>query len=307
MSQHDMVIANAPGATVRADINAALAALVGQNNGASAPSTTYPFMFWFDTANSLLKMRDAADSAWVTVASLSGTTWIPYRSGSALGTAAVESVAAGGSGDLLRADGSAASLTGLLAQTIASQAEAEAGTENTKRMTPLRVAQAIAALASGGMKVGGSLTLTSGTGGTITDFGGVSDPDRIEIDVRDLDPSGSDHLYITIGDSGGEETTGYDTRSIGLASGGGTQINDTSAFEVRLGSGASLHGQVIMKRLTGNVWGFAFNGHDGANNVIAYGFKELSGTIDRVVFGWSGSNTFSGANGAAYLSAGDYA
>lgn len=83
MSQNDMVIANADGATVRADLSAALQALVGQNSGATAPSTTYPFMFWFDTANSLLKIRNSADSAWVTVASLSGTTWKPYHNGSA--------------------------------------------------------------------------------------------------------------------------------------------------------------------------------------------------------------------------------
>ena len=76
---------------------------------------------------------------------------------------------------------------------------------------------------------------------------------------------------------------------------------------MRLGAGASLHGHIVMKRLTGNLWGFSFIGQDGANNVFAYGFKELSGTIDRVVFGWSGSDTFTGANGAAYLSAGDYA
>ncbi|MBL9187929.1 MAG: hypothetical protein JNK23_10650 [Opitutaceae bacterium] len=41
---------------------------------------------------------------------------------------------------------------------LASQAEAEAGTDNTKDMTPLRVAQAIAALAPGG---GGGGTVTS--------------------------------------------------------------------------------------------------------------------------------------------------
>jgi hypothetical protein len=42
--------------------------------------------------------------------------------------------------------------------TIASQAEAEAGTENTKLVTPLRVAQAITALAPGGGGGGGGLT-----------------------------------------------------------------------------------------------------------------------------------------------------
>ena len=42
-----------------------------------------------------------------------------------------------------------AAANGSAAPTIATQAEAEAGTENTKMMTPLRVAQAIAALGGG--------------------------------------------------------------------------------------------------------------------------------------------------------------
>lgn len=45
--------------------------------------------------------------------------------------------------------------------TICSQAEAEAGTENTKGMTPLRTAQAIAALAPGGGGGGVAFSVTS--------------------------------------------------------------------------------------------------------------------------------------------------
>lgn len=66
MSQHDYNIANGGGAAVRADINAALLAILSMNSGATAPTTTKPYMMWFDTANSLLKMRNAADTAWVT-------------------------------------------------------------------------------------------------------------------------------------------------------------------------------------------------------------------------------------------------
>jgi hypothetical protein len=65
MTQHDMVIANADGATVRADINAALLALAGVSSGTSAPSTTYAYMFWADTTNGLLKQRNAANSGWL--------------------------------------------------------------------------------------------------------------------------------------------------------------------------------------------------------------------------------------------------
>lgn len=64
MSQHDYVIANAPGATVRADINAVLQAIATLNAGATAPATTFPNMLWYDTANGILWKRTNADDAW---------------------------------------------------------------------------------------------------------------------------------------------------------------------------------------------------------------------------------------------------
>lgn len=76
MSQHDYNIANAPGATVRADINALAEALASANAGNSAPSVTFPFMSWADTTNGLLKIRNPANSGWITIASISGSTYL---------------------------------------------------------------------------------------------------------------------------------------------------------------------------------------------------------------------------------------
>ena len=45
MSQNDLVIANAAGAAVRADINSALKAIAELQSGASAPGTTYAYMW----------------------------------------------------------------------------------------------------------------------------------------------------------------------------------------------------------------------------------------------------------------------
>lgn len=64
MSQNDFSIANASGATVRADINTALQALATVSSGATAPSTTYAYQLWADTTAGLLKQRNAANSAW---------------------------------------------------------------------------------------------------------------------------------------------------------------------------------------------------------------------------------------------------
>lgn len=88
MSQNDMSVANASGATVRADINSALQALASNNGGTSAPGTTYANQWWFDTTNDILFIRDEANSNWVEVASLVGTTWVPYSNGAVLGTMA---------------------------------------------------------------------------------------------------------------------------------------------------------------------------------------------------------------------------
>ena len=71
MSQHDMDIANASGAAVRADLNLALVALVGLNSGATAPATMFAYMLWADTTSGWLKQRNAANSAWIEMFRLS--------------------------------------------------------------------------------------------------------------------------------------------------------------------------------------------------------------------------------------------
>lgn len=88
MSQNDMSVANASGATVRADINSALQALASMSSGSSAPGTTYANQPWFDTANDIQKFRDEANANWVNGWSLVGTTFIPYSNGALLGTLA---------------------------------------------------------------------------------------------------------------------------------------------------------------------------------------------------------------------------
>ena len=71
MATHDYVIDNQNGASTRSDLNSVLSAIVGNNSSASAPTTTYAFMWWVDTANDLLKQRNSADSAWVDILTLS--------------------------------------------------------------------------------------------------------------------------------------------------------------------------------------------------------------------------------------------
>ena len=70
MAQHDYVINNQSGAAFRADLNNALAAIVSNNSGDNEPSTTYAYQLWAEEDAGLLKIRDAANSAWVTIGNL---------------------------------------------------------------------------------------------------------------------------------------------------------------------------------------------------------------------------------------------
>ena len=73
MAQHDYVISNGTGAAVRSDINGALGAIVTNNSGATQPATMYAYQWWPDTTTGLLKIRNAANSAWITVGTLAST------------------------------------------------------------------------------------------------------------------------------------------------------------------------------------------------------------------------------------------
>jgi microcystin-dependent protein len=67
MTQHDYAIANQTFAATRSDINNALAAILSQNSGTTAPTTTVAGMLWYDTTAGILKQRNAADSGWLSL------------------------------------------------------------------------------------------------------------------------------------------------------------------------------------------------------------------------------------------------
>ena len=115
MSQHGLSIANQAFPSFRSDLNSALSALKSMNSGTAAPSSPVAGMLWYDTANSVLKMYN-------------GSTWDNIPAPSTVDFAALTS------------------------STVASTAEAEAGTATDKLMTPERTAEAIAALGGAGLK-----------------------------------------------------------------------------------------------------------------------------------------------------------
>ena len=73
MAQHDYNLANGSGAAYRTDSNNVLDAIVSQNSGATAPTTTYSYQWWADTTNSKLKQRNGANNAWIEIGNLDTT------------------------------------------------------------------------------------------------------------------------------------------------------------------------------------------------------------------------------------------
>jgi len=73
MAQHDYIISNGTGAAVRSDLNNALSAIATNNSGAVEPTTMYAYQLWADTTTGLLKIRNSANNAWVTLGTLAST------------------------------------------------------------------------------------------------------------------------------------------------------------------------------------------------------------------------------------------
>jgi hypothetical protein len=78
------IIPNGSGSAVRADLNDALLALFSQNSSATAPPETVAYMPWADTSTGLYKIRNAANSGWITLYQLDGEwTTIALENGTA--------------------------------------------------------------------------------------------------------------------------------------------------------------------------------------------------------------------------------
>lgn len=73
MAQHDYDIANGSGLSVRNDINDVLSAIRSLNSGPTAPTSTVAYQFWYDTTNAVLKMRNVANSDWVSIGSINSS------------------------------------------------------------------------------------------------------------------------------------------------------------------------------------------------------------------------------------------
>ena len=73
MAQHDYDIGNQNGANFRSDLNNVLDAIQTINSGTSEPTTKVAYMLWADTTNNLLKVRNGANNAWISLGAINTT------------------------------------------------------------------------------------------------------------------------------------------------------------------------------------------------------------------------------------------
>lgn len=81
MTQKKLVVTNGSGYEVRTRINEAVESLVTDYSGSVDPSTTgnaFPFMKWADTGNNLVKQRNSANDAWVTIGKIVNGSYVLY-------------------------------------------------------------------------------------------------------------------------------------------------------------------------------------------------------------------------------------
>jgi hypothetical protein len=96
MPQGDLNVANQSGAAFRSDLNNQLLALGTMQSGVAAPDPSYAYQLWADTANGLLKQRNGANNAWLTIGTLDATNWGLLTSATAASTYLTQSAAASG-------------------------------------------------------------------------------------------------------------------------------------------------------------------------------------------------------------------
>jgi len=176
MAQGDMNIANQGFPAFRADLNDQLEALVTNSSGATEPSTRFPHQFWVDTATnpSVLKIRNEDNDAWITIGNIDQTgdkfnlncanatiaenlslnaqgdlrffdsdssNYVAFQAPATVSSNVTWTLPStdGASGEALTTNGSGTLSWAAATPTIASTAEAQAGTNNTNFITPLRM------------------------------------------------------------------------------------------------------------------------------------------------------------------------
>lgn len=252
MAQHDYVLDNQAGSAFRSDTNSALAAVVSQNSGASAPATTFAYQPWADTTTGVLKVRNAANNAWVNVYDL--TTGKPIGFNTLLtgvsGTNAITasthaSVAAYTTGDTYRF---IAANTNTTAVTINITGASALGVKDIRDMHGV-------ALVAGNIVAGQLVTATyGGTYFRLVSVGNVLDTGDIGVSVQgyDVDTAKLDVVQTFTTSQRGTVTTDND---LSFA------LGTTNNFKCTPTAGAALTFTGLASGQSGFIWLDNSGGH----------------------------------------------
>ena len=126
-------------------------------------------------------------------------------------------------------------------------------------------------------------TSQASTSGTSIDFTGIpSWVKRVTVVLDGVSTNGTSIVAVQLGDSGGVESSGYNSLAIGL---NGAVATSTSSFILdRAGSATLLRtGVVTINKLSGNSWVFSsVIPHSALDCYMANGSKTLSDVLDRI-------------------------
>jgi hypothetical protein len=268
MSQHDFNIANQTSAAARTDINSALAALATLSSGATAPSTTYANMLWYDTANDVLKIRNEADSNWINVGYLDQ------------GSNAFRIL------DDTQVMNTGGTQTGLLGDQATATWEAGTGTTESL-ISPAKVKAAIVATAPGTTW----LSPVAVTGGDSFNFSGIpSDVAMIYLGINNVSLTTNDNILIRLGTSSGIESSGY----VSWSEWNGSNFDGGlfGAYAIRLSDNRrEASGLLTLARMdaSANTWVASGNFAQNGTVAITGGVKSLGGPVSQLQIFRSGT------------------
>jgi hypothetical protein len=263
MSQNDFNLANQGFPSMRGDINSALQALASNSSGDTAPATPYANQFWYETDTNILYIRDEANTAWLALMVINGTTGSPsFNSGNVgIGTTSPS--------QLLDVNG-----------TIKGNSIIVGG------QTLL-------------MPTSSALTTLSGSS---VDFTGIpSTARRVTVSFNALSTTGTNVPLIQLGDAGGIETSGY-TGAVGvLVNAAASQVtNFSSGVSLSTTSTAAsvYQGSVTFDLMDATTNRWAVSGTAGRSDAFVFvsygGSKALSQTLTQVRLTTNSADTFDG-------------
>lgn len=159
---------------------------------------------------------------------------------------------------------------------LATSAEAQAGTDTTRAVTPA------------GLKSAQIITQTSQatTSGTYKDFTGVPAwVDRITVTLSGVSTNGTNHLLVQIG-AGSITSSGYESNSAWIPNVGYPSVAGSTAgfISLQFYAATAVSGAITLTRHSGTTWVATGTMRDSANNVVVQmaGVVTLGGTLDRV-------------------------